>query len=233
VRANDLYVERLDDGRITRLTRDGSATTINGTSDWVYEEELGVRDAFRWSPDGRAIAYWQFDSSRVETFTLINDTDSLYPTLTRIPYPKAGTTNSAVRIGVVAATGGATTWMRVPGDPREHYLTRLSWIDSGSLAIQQLTRLQNRHDLWHADARSGEARLVFRDQSTTWIDADEQVRWIDGGRAFLWVSERDGWRHVYRVSAGGGQPTLLTSFDADIISVAGIDEAGGWLYFTA
>ena len=122
VRANDIYVERLDDGRITRLTSDGSETTINGTSDWVYEEELGVRDAFRWSPDSRAIAYWQFDSTGVEAFTLINSTDALYPTLTRIPYPKAGTRNSAVRIGVISADGGATTWLQVPVDPADVFI---------------------------------------------------------------------------------------------------------------
>jgi dipeptidyl-peptidase-4 len=233
VRAHDLYVERLADGQITRLTNDGSETTINGTSDWVYEEELGVRDAFRWSLDGTSIAYWQFDSTGVETFTLINATDSLYPALTRIPYPKTGTTNSAVRIGVISAGGGATTWMQVPGDPREHYIARMSWMDDGALAVQQLNRLQNRHDLLRADARTGVTRRLCRDESSTWIDIDEGVRWIDNGRSFLWVSERDGWRHVYRVPRDGGTPQLVTRFDADIISLAGLDEAGGVLYVTA
>ena len=233
VRANDVYVERLADGLVTRVTHDGSETTINGTSDWVYEEELGVRDAFLWSPDSRAIAYWQFDSTGVEIFTLINTTDALYPALTRIPYPKAGTTNSAVRIGVIPADGGPTTWMQVPGDPREHYLARVSWIDAASLSIQQLNRLQNRHDLYRADVRTGTTRLVFRDESSTWVDVDEPVRWIDSGRAFLWVSERDGWRHVYRVPRDGGTPRLVTRFEADILALAGVDEPGGWLYVTA
>src|SRR5688572_24526480 len=101
VRDNDIYVHHLVDGVVTRLTTDGSPTTINGTSDWVYEEELGVRDAFRWSPDGRNIAYWQFDTTGVGIFSLINNTDTLYPVITRIPYPKVGTTNSAARVGVV------------------------------------------------------------------------------------------------------------------------------------
>src|SRR6185436_766980 len=112
VRGNNIYVERVSDGTVTPLTSDGSATTINGTSDWVYEEELGVRDCFRWSPDGRSIAYWQFDSTGVGIFSLINNTDSLYPAITRIPYPKAGTTNSAARIGVVSADGGETRWIK-------------------------------------------------------------------------------------------------------------------------
>ncbi|OFW36303.1 MAG: peptidase S9 [Acidobacteria bacterium RIFCSPLOWO2_12_FULL_67_14b] len=233
VRANNIYVERIDDGRITQLTSDGSETTINGTSDWVYEEELGVRDGFRWSPDGRSIAYWQFDSTGVGIFSLINNTDALYPTITRIPYPKAGTTNSAARIGVVSADGGDTTWIRTDGDPRNTYLARLSWIDANTVAIQQLNRLQNRNDFLTSDVRTGEVKRVFRDESKTWVDVVDEVLWIDGGRTFLWMSERDGWQHVYRVPREGGDGQLVTKFDADVTDVAGVDEEGGWLYFVA
>ena len=233
VRANNIYVERLADGAVTPLTTDGSETTINGTSDWVYEEELGVRDGFRWSPDGRSLAYWQFETTGVGVFSLINDTDTLYPAVTRIPYPKAGSTNSAVRIGAVSAEGGETRWMQTPGNPRDSYLARLSWIDAGTLAIQQLNRLQNQDDFLLADVRSGDVRRVFRDASTTWVDVVDEVRWIDGGKAFLWLSERDGWRHLYRVPREGGDARLLTRFDADVISDAGVDEKQGLVYFAA
>ena len=233
VRGNNLYVERLDDGRITALTRDGSETTINGTSDWVYEEELGLRDAFRWSPDGRNIAYWQFDSTGVGIFSLINTTDSIYPAIARIPYPKAGTRNSAVRVGIVGEGGGETRWLKTPGDPRNSYLARMEWVDPATVAIEQLNREQNQNDFLLGDAVSGEARRVFRDESKTWVDLVAEVKWIDGGKAFLWLSERDGWRHAYRVPREGGDLALLTRFDADVISVAGVDEAAGWLYFTA
>lgn len=233
VRANNIYVERLADGVITPITTDGSATTINGTSDWVYEEELGVRDAFLWSPDGRSLAYWQFDTSGVGIFSLVNDTDTLYPVVTRIPYPKAGSTNSAVRIGVVSAEGGETRWMRTPGDPRDSYLARLAWSDSDTLAIQQINRLQNQYDFLLASARSGDVRRVFRDASETWVDVVDEARWIDGGKAFLWLSERDGWRHIYRVPRDGGDAMLLTRFEADVIAGAGVDEQQGLVYFTA
>jgi dipeptidyl-peptidase 4 len=238
VRANNIYVERLSDGATIALTQDGSETTINGTSDWVYEEELEVRDGFRWSPDSRRIAYWQFDSTGVGIFSLIDDTTETYPKVTRIPYPKVGTTNSAVRIGVVAADGGMTKWMKAPGDPREYYLARLDWLDPQTLAIQQLNRLQNQNDYLLADVSTGSVRRSFRDTSSTWVDVVDEVRWIDKGRAFLWISERDGWRHVYRASreatdATPATATLITRFDADMTDVVGVDEAQGWLYFRA
>ena len=130
VRGNNIYVERLDDGKVTQLTTDGSETTINGTSDWVYEEEFGVRDGFRWSPDGKSIAYWQFDTTGVGIFSLINNTDTLYPVITRIPYPKAGTTNSAARVGVVSADGGADD---VDEDARAIRATPISRASTGSI----------------------------------------------------------------------------------------------------
>ena len=247
VRGNDIYVERIDDGRITRLTHHGSETTINGTSDWVYEEELSVRDCFRWSPDGERIAYWQFDTTGVGVFSLIDDTSALYPRVTRIPYPKVGTVNSAVRIGVVDAGGGRTRWMKTPGDPRDSYLASLEWIDARSIAAQQLNRLQNRNDFLQADVRTGAVSTLFRDESKAWLDVVEKIFWLDDRRAFLWISERDGWRHVYRVqrppvpSSGSNdgnatvnrEATLVTRFDADVVDVAGLDSDRRWLYFRA
>ena len=124
---NNLYVEDLASGTVTQLTRDGSRTVINGNFDWVYEEELGLRDGWRWSPDGRRIAYWQLTADRVRDFLLLRNTDSLYSRVVPIQYPKAGEDNSAARIGVVDATGGETTWLRFEGDPRNHYLARMDW----------------------------------------------------------------------------------------------------------
>jgi dipeptidyl-peptidase-4 len=231
-RANNIYVEQLGSGTITPLTRDGSTTTINGTSDWVYEEELDVRDGFRWSPDSQRIA-----GSSTRPASRCSRSSTTRRRSTRhhpYPYPKAGTTNSAVRIGVASVGGSATQWMNIPGQPRDNYLARLEWLDRNTVAIQQLNRLQNQDDFYLADATTGAATRVFRDMSNTWVDVVDDVRWTSGTpKSFLWISERDGWRHVYRVPRVGGQGTSITRFDADVIDVVGTDEAEGWLYFLA
>ncbi|MGB6642562.1 MAG: S9 family peptidase [Thermoanaerobaculia bacterium] len=234
VREKNLYAEEVGSGKIIALTTDGSETTINGTSDWVYEEEFGVRDGFRWSPDGKHIAFWHFDASGIDKFALINNTGTLYPEITLIPYPKAGTTNSAVRIGVVSATGGETRWMEVPGDPRDTYIARMDWADdSETLVLQHLNRLQNTNDVLLADAASGKVVRAHRDQSDTWVEVMNDLEWLEGFGEFVWLSEKDGWRHAYRVRRDGSGDQLITRFDADVMSVVGMDDSQEWLYFIA
>jgi dipeptidyl-peptidase 4 len=233
VRDNNIYVEQVESGGITQLTNNGSATLINGTSDWVYEEELGLRDCFRWSPDGRSIAYWQFDSSGVEMMTLVNDTEELYPTTRRYPYPKAGTTNSAVRIGVVKSTGGGAKWIKAPGDPRNIYLARMEWLnDSATLMIERLNRLQNQIDVLLADAKTGEVRTALHEESKSWIDLAGEPEWLNSTE-FVWVSDKDGWRHAFLQTIEGKNEKLITQFDGDMLGAPAVDASGGWLYFGA
>ena len=243
VRENNLYVEDLGDGRITQLTHDGSRTIINGTFDWVYEEELNLRDGFRWSPDGAHIAYWQLDASGVRDFLLINNTDSLYSFTIPVQYPKAGTTNSAARVGVVSASGGNTVWLAVPGDPRNHYIARLDWAgNSAEVVVQQLNRLQNTLAVMLGDARTGRVRTVHTERDSAWVDAGNDLRWLDGGKSFTWVSERDGYRHLYLISRDGKKQRLLTQGNFDLHNpasgfgepfVVGQDSARGFIYYTA
>ena len=234
VRQGDIYVESLAGGAITRLTTGADSLHVNGMTDWVYEEEFGLRDGFRWSPDGKRIAFWHFDMTGVGTFLLINDTDSLYPFTIPIQYPKSGTTNSAVTAGVVGAGGGAVTWLQLPGDPRNDYLPRMEWADAGTLLLQRVNRPQNTDQLMLADAASGSARTILTERDSAWVDVpDNDLQWIDGGKALLWPSERDGWRHVYRVSRDGKSVQLITPGAFDVIDVAGVDAHGGWLYYLA
>lgn len=234
VRENNIYVENLADNRITRLTDDGSRTIVNGTFDWVYEEELDLRDGWRWSPDGIHIAYWQLDAAGVHDFYLINNTDSLYPTLIPVQYPKAGEQNSAARVGVVSSQGGTTRWLEVPGDPRNHYIARMDWAaSSDEVALQQLNRLQNTNLVMLGDRRTGRVRTILTERDDAWVDVDSDIHWLDGGKRFLWVSERDGWRHAYVVSRDGASIKLITPGGFDLTSVESVDEPGGWLYYRA
>jgi dipeptidyl-peptidase-4 len=233
VRGNDLWVEEIGSGKITRLTSDGSATIINGTGDWVYEEELEIRDGFRWSPDGKHIAFWRFDDSGVGDFALINDTEATYPVVTRFPYPTAGTTNPAVRIDVVPVEGGPVRSIGLPGHPRDRYVARMEWVDkTGEIVIQQLNRQQNVNDVYLANPTTGEVRRMLHDEDKAWLDVVDDWRWLPSGD-LLWVSEQHGWRHAYAAPRDATAWHLLTPGDFDILSVAGTDEKNGLLYFIA
>jgi dipeptidyl-peptidase-4 len=209
----------------------------------VYEEELGLRDGFRWSPDGRRIAYWQLDASGVRDFLLINNTDSLYSFTIPVQYPKTGTTNSAARVGVVSASGGNTTWLQVPGDPRNHYIARMDWAaGSDEVILQQLNRLQNTNNVMLGEATTGRVRSVLVERDSAWTDVVNDLRWLDGGKSFTWISERDGWRHLYVVSRDGRKTRLVTKEPYDLHNpssafgeplVSGVDSTKGLIYYTA
>ena len=234
VHENNVYVQEVASRKIARLTQDGSTTLINGNFDWAYEEEFGLHDGTRWSPDSRRVAYWQIDASGVSLFNLINNTDSLYPKLIPIQYPKVGEPISAARVGVVGANGGPTTWMQVPGNPRDHYIARMDWAGSSdAIVFQRLNRLQNTNDIMIGDARSGRARSVFIDRDDAWVDVVDDLQWVADGRRFTWVSERDGWRRVYLVPRDGGPPVGVTAPDHDVVDVVQINRMDGWVYYRA
>jgi dipeptidyl-peptidase-4 len=248
VRENNIFVENLGaNPKVSQITSDGSRYIINGTFDWVYEEELFCRDGFRWSPDSKQIAYWQLNSEGVKEMTLINNTTALYPTTTNFPYPKAGETNSAARVGVISAEGGVTRWFDIAGDPRNNYLPRMEWAaNSDEVIIQQLNRLQNTNVVMLGDVQTGKVRPVLTEKDDTWVDvawgdidwdktglARGDVEWIDNGKRFLWASERDGWRHIYSVSRDGSDIKVVTPGNYDVISVEQVDIKNGFVYFIA
>lgn len=234
VMRNNIYVEELATSRITQLTHDGNDTIVNGTFDWVNEEEFFLRDGFRWSPDGHSIAYWQLDTEGTPLFTMINNTDSLYPTLKQFPYPKVGETNAAMRIGVMPAKGGKTTWMKTPGDPRQHYLVRMQWAgNSQQLLIQQLTRSQAVNKAFLADASNGNVRELLQETTDSWAEYVDDVQFIKQGQAFTWLSERSGFRHIYVVQRDTGRLSTITRGNWDVIEVLQINAKTGWVYFIA
>ncbi|MGY8695758.1 MAG: DPP IV N-terminal domain-containing protein, partial [Verrucomicrobiia bacterium] len=219
VQDRDVYVENLNNGRIKKLTTRKKDTHVNGTTDWAYEEEFQIRDGFQWSPDGKSIAYFQFDTEGVGTFQMADYLAGTYSEVIRLPYPKVGTTNSSVRIGVVSAKGGKTKWLDdLPGDPRQHYIPRFYWADnSDEVVFQRLNRLQNASTLWMANLKSGKLDPFFEEKEDTWIDVHNHLTWFDEGKSFLWQTEADGWRHFYRISRDGKQKQLITKGDYDVI----------------
>ncbi len=236
VHANNIYVEPVTGGPPVALTRDGSLDRINGTFDWVYEEEFGCRDGWRWSPDGQQIAYWQLNSEGVPKFTLVDNTTKKYPVLKSFSYPKTGERNSACRIGIVATSGGETKWLDMPGDSRtEYYLPRMEWAgNSQELVIQRINRLQNALTVILADVATGQQKPLLTERDATWVDIDDDsLDWVDDGKKFTWISERNGWRHLYLAARDGTKISRMTSGEFDVIRVVYVDKMAGYIYFIA
>ena len=244
VRDFDLYVLDVATGRETRLTTDGEENaTLNGITDWVYWEEIWGRSAegYWWSPDGSRIAYYHFDEAPVGVQPLEDDTPS-YPEVTWQKYPKAGEPNPRVKVGVIAATGGATTWLAT-GDPDDSYLARVAWTPKGdALAVQRLNRDQTRLDLLRCSpspadspannpvnnpANSGACSTLFTETRPTWVNLGDDFHFLPDGR-FLWGSDRDGWHRLYLHGADGKLIRPVTPEGWAITGLAGVAEDGTW-----
>lgn len=245
VSENNLYSEDYASGDIQPLTTNGTVSLINGTFDWAYEEEFTCRDGFRWSPDGKSIAYWQIDASTIKKFYMVNNTDSIYSQLVPLEYPKVGETPSACRVGVVELSDRKTTWINMPGDAAQHYLVRMEFIPAtNQLLIQQLNRKQNQSKLYIADAQNGSAKVIYEESDEAWVDLFQvgNTREIDYTNSFsfmedsnsiLWASEKDGWRHLYQVSLEGKPEVHITNGEYDVIDLKHINSKAGYVYYLA
>ncbi len=242
VSERNIFAEDLATGKVAQLTKDGTTRLINGTFDWVYEEEFDCRDGFRWSPDSRNIAYWQIDATKIRNFLMINNTDSTYAFNVPVEYPKVGERPSPYKIGVVSAAGGATKWMATPGDPGNTYVPRMEWANANELVLEQLNRKQNQAKCLYADIKTGRTTEFYTDSDEAWVETKSSYSWSDsptgwdwlnGGKEFLWMSEKDGWRHLYRVSRDGKTEKCITDGEYDVIGVVQIDEKNNFAYFMA
>jgi dipeptidyl-peptidase-4 len=240
----NIYAEDLTTGKMQQLTKDGSRELINGTFDWAYEEEFFCRDGFRWSDDSKKIAYWQIDAMNTKDYLMIDNTDSIYPFAKPVEYPVAGQPPSPFKIGVVTISDATTKWMKIPTDPvLRSYVPRMEWADDNNeLIIQHLNRKQNTSDIMLCDISTGAPKTIYEEKDSAWIDIlplwDEAYSyggwdWLNNGKEFLWASEKDGWRHLYRVSRDGKKETLITVGDYDVMTISAIDEKNNYIYFEA
>ena len=237
VSEHNVYVEQLSSGKIKKLTDNSkNKRIINGTFDWVYEEEFDCRDGFRWSPDSKCIAFWQIDASTIRDFMMINNTDSIYSYNVPLEYPKVGQAPSGAKIGVVDIKSGKNTWMQIPGETTQNYLPRMDW-NGSKLIVQQLNRRQNHSKVYEVDPKSAQAKVLLEEKNTTWVDVntkwDEEKPsgWLLQENGFMWISEKDGYRHIFKEE--NGKETLITKGNFDVMEPAGIDKERGILYFYA
>ena len=243
-RNNNLYLHKIDFNTEVVVTRDGErGRIINGIPDWVYEEDFSATRFFEWSPDSRLLAYLKFDESEVPEFSFQffnrnpnRDGLTLYPELYSFKYPKAGERNSRVRVFIYEDFNRGTREIELDGNDDDFYIPRIRWTNSSDqLAIFRLNRNQNRLDMFLANPRSTVARLVLSEQSRYFIDYRllDMIHFSADNQWFLYVSERDGFRHVYRYRMTGILDRQLTSGDWDVTAVYGFDERNNILYFQA
>ena len=238
VKNYDLFVTDLGAPAERRLTTDGSAKLVNGTLDWVYSEELygrGNHRAFWWSPDSTQLAFLQFDEKAVPEFTLVDDI-AYRPTVERWPYPKAGDPNPLVRLGVATVRDATVRWIDT-SKYTEFLIVSVSWTPDARHVVYQI---QDRQQTWlelnRADAQIGAGTTLLRESGKPWVeryqDPSVEPIWLRDG-SFLWLSERNGWRHIYRYSAAGALIGQITHGEWEIRTTHGLDASGVWIYFTS
>ena len=235
VRGGDLMVADVERGRERALTTDGGGRIRNGRLDWVYQEEIYGRGNFRgywWSPDSSRIAYLRLDDRAVPTFPVL-DHIPYRPEVEHWEYPKAGDANPVVRLGVVPAAGGPTTWADLaayrPSDP---LVVDVDWTPDGSRVVFQVQdREQTWLDLLLADPDGGSVEKVLRETTEAWVNANGPPVWLEDG-TFLWLSERSGWKHLYHVDRSGAARRAVTSGEWEVRRVHGVDEENGVVFFS-
>ena len=234
IRGWDLYLVDVESGAERRLTHGGERNLLlHGITDWVYWEEIWGRDStgFWWSPDGRQIVYYEFDEEPVHRFPLVDFTTT-YPTVTWQRYPKAGTENPRVRLGVLDIVSGGTTWLKTGPDPTS-YLARVDWHpDRARIAVQRLNRDQDRLDLLLCNISDGACRTILTETSPTWVNIGDEFRWLPDGR-FVWSSERSGRKQLYLYAGDGTLVRELTGGEQTVTSLLEVNAPEGWVVYAA
>lgn len=231
-RDNNLFYVTLSDMSEVQITDNGLFNKIiNGAGDWVYEEEFQLTKAFDWSPDGKNIAFIQFDESKVLEYNMQywSDKSQLYPIDYKFKYPKAGADNSTVKVFVYNLESKDKKEIDL-GTEKDIYVPRLQWTNNPEiLAIRRMNRLQNKIDLIHANAKTGETKVVYSDEDKDgYVDFEytEDLIYLQDGKHFIVSSERTGYKHLYLFTMDGKQVRQITSGDWEVIELLGVEEEG-------
>ena len=238
-RGGDMYVTNLSTQQEKRLTRDSSAHVFNGHFDWVYEEEFGLAQAWKWSPDSRYIAYWQLNDA-AEPIIQISDYSGVHQDWDRIPIPSVGDSNATVRIGVLNVATGQNVWLD-PGEKGEYYIPRIYWTSRpDTLAMITLNRPQNLMKLFFFDVKTGGRREVMSESSKTWIDVydfyagvEDMMTFPTDSHEFFWLSDRDGYQHLYRYDYSGKLINQVTHGPWMATRIEGSDAKSQTIYYTS
>jgi len=231
VREHNIYIVNLSTGKEKAITKDGTSDILNGEFDWVYEEEFGLADAWRWSPDSKKIAYWQLNQTRVKEFHLIDEMYR-YNKVFNLKYPKVGEQNAIVKIAVANVETDKTKWMNI-GENDDIYIPRIYWTNtSAELAILRLNRRQNFLELLMANTENGKSNVIITDSDSDWVDVNE-ISFLKTKNQIVWISEKSGFRHAYLYDYNGELINQITKGNWEISGVAGVDEAKRQIYFYA
>lgn len=227
---SNIYIVELSTRKRRQITNDGSENILNGKFDWVYEEEFGLTDAWRWSPDSKKIAYWRTDQTKVKEFYLVDEL-GLYNEITPLKYPKAGEEISTVKVGVFNIEKDTTVWINT-GAETDIYIPRIYWTNnSDKLAILRLNRLQNHSKLLLANTNSGQSEVIISDNNNTWVEVEHDILFSQEKDEIIWTSENSGFNHAYLYDYKGNLINRITKGDWEITSVEAIDEENELLYF--
>jgi dipeptidyl-peptidase-4 len=238
-RGGDMYVTNVSTHTEKRLTSDASEHVFNGHFDWVYEEEFGFAQAWKWSPDSRYIAFWQLNDS-AEPEIQISDYSGSHQEWDKIRIPQVGDSNATVRIGVVNVATGARTWLDT-GEQGEFYIPRIYWTSRpDTLAVITLNRPQNTMKLFFFDVKTGGRRQVMTETSKTWLDVydfyagvDDMMSFPTGSTEFFWLSDRDGFQHLYRYDYSGKLINQVTRGNWSATRIEGSDASQQTIYYTS
>lgn len=234
VHANNMYYKDLANGKVVQITEDGKENAIiNGATDWVYEEEFGFSRAFQWSANGEKIAFYRFDESEVQQFTMTNYTDEMYPEYETFKYPKVGEDNSKVTIHIYD-TGANTKIDAAVTQEKDYYIPRIKWTnDPNQLCVFRMNRHQSALELLSINAKNGKAIRMLKEDNKYYIDIDDHLTFLENGQQFVWTSEKDGWNHIYLYDMKGKEVRQITKGDFEVTNFYGVDEANQMVYYQA